>query len=74
MGTKGYRNTAKTGAKAASARRRQAVAKARTRKKPKLSGAPRKPRIEVVSENDLDGSQPQDSQLEADVRSPENLE
>ena len=74
MGTKGYRNTAKSGAKAASARRRQAVAKARTRKKPKPSGTPRKPVIEVESVNDLDGSQPQDSQIEAYARSPENLE
>ena len=36
MGTKGYRNTAKSGVKAASARRKQAVAKSRTKKKRKL--------------------------------------
>ena len=35
MGTKGYRNIAKSGVKAASARRKQAVAKAGTKRRAK---------------------------------------
>jgi len=71
MGTKGYRNIAKSGVKAASARRRQAVAKAHTRKKPRIAGTLRKPRIEVVSDSDLEESHAEDAQAEAHVSSPE---
>jgi len=35
MGTKGYRNIAKSGVKAATAKREQTVAKQRTRRKPR---------------------------------------
>jgi hypothetical protein len=60
MGTKGYLNIAKSGMKAASAKRTQAVAKARTRKKPKTTSKPRKPQIEVTIEDGLEESQSQD--------------
>jgi hypothetical protein len=42
MGTKGYRNIAKSGVKAASARRKQAVAKAGTKPRAKKSVEARK--------------------------------
>jgi len=52
MGNKGYRNTAKSGVKAASARRRQVVARERTRDKPRQSRPPRRRRIEAGAPSD----------------------
>ncbi len=60
MGTKGYRNIAKSGVKAASAKRKQSVAKTRTEKPPKVTVKPRKPKIEVTTGNELEESQPRD--------------
>jgi len=64
MGTKGYRNIAKSGVKAVSARQRQAVEKARTRKKPKPMRPPRKPRDEVASEDNPEEAQNRNGQGE----------
>jgi hypothetical protein len=72
MGTKGYRNIAKSGAKAASARRRQAVAKARTRGRPHCGPPAKKPRIEVTSGGGLEAPAPRGGES-ADPESRKNV-
>jgi len=69
MGNKGYRNTAKSGVKAASARRRQAVEKDRTRGKPRSTSPPRRPRIEAAVD-DREAAEPRADQPEETQKAP----
>lgn len=60
MGTKGYRNIAKSGVKAATAKREQAVAKQRTRRKPRDRKPPRKTTAEIETVNGQATAEPGD--------------